>query len=116
MKEHKLFDLANKVNVIVNGNNDKIKQFRPVRSYGDIINLGDVVELSIRDKNQVVFETPKYIGSVSAISKLSGGFRIARTGYPNIYANGVVAFKEKEHVEQAIKMLGDELKYLFEPW
>ena len=44
------------------------------------------------------------------------GFQIARTGYPNIYANGVVAFKEKEHVEQAIKMLGDELKYLFEPW
>lgn len=76
MKEYKLFDLANKVNVIVNGNNDKIKQFRPVRSYGDIINLGDVVELSIRDKNQIVFETPKYIGSISAISKLSGGFRI----------------------------------------
>lgn len=27
-----------------------------------------------------------------------------------------VLFKEKEHAEQAIKMLGDELKYLFEPW
>lgn len=27
-----------------------------------------------------------------------------------------VIFKEKEHAEQAIKMLGDELKYLFEPW
>ena len=25
-------------------------------------------------------------------------------------------FAEKEHAEQAIKMLGDELKYLFEPW
>ena len=44
------------------------------------------------------------------------GFQIARIGYPNIYANGVVAFKEKEHAEQAIKMLGDELKYLFEHW
>lgn len=27
-----------------------------------------------------------------------------------------VIFKEGEHAEQAIKMLGDELKYLFEPW
>lgn len=27
-----------------------------------------------------------------------------------------VIFKEKEHAEQAIKMLGDELKYLFELW
>lgn len=44
------------------------------------------------------------------------GFQVASTGYPSIYANGVVAFKEKEHAEQAIKMLGDELKYLFEPW
>lgn len=25
-------------------------------------------------------------------------------------------FTEKEHAEQAIRMLGDELKYLFEPW
>lgn len=25
-------------------------------------------------------------------------------------------FANKEHAEQAIKMLGDELKYLFEPW
>lgn len=27
-----------------------------------------------------------------------------------------VLFKEQEHAEQAIKILGDELKYLFEPW
>jgi hypothetical protein len=27
-----------------------------------------------------------------------------------------VLFKEKEHAKQAIKMLGDEIKYLFEPW
>jgi hypothetical protein len=27
-----------------------------------------------------------------------------------------VCFSTKEHAEQAIKMLGDELKYLFEPW
>ena len=29
---------------------------------------------------------------------------------------GNVVFLKKEHAEQAIKMLGDELKYLFEPW
>jgi hypothetical protein len=27
-----------------------------------------------------------------------------------------VVFAKQEHAEQAIKMLGDELKYLFEPW
>ena len=27
-----------------------------------------------------------------------------------------VRFSTKEHAEQAIKMLGDEVKYLFEPW
>ena len=27
-----------------------------------------------------------------------------------------IVFKEKEHAEQAIKMLDGELKYLFEPW
>ena len=33
----------------------------------------------------------------------------------DMWFRGVI-FKEGEHVEQAIKMLGDELKYLFEPW
>lgn len=28
----------------------------------------------------------------------------------------VVVFAKKEHAEQAIKILGNELKYLFEPW
>ena len=27
-----------------------------------------------------------------------------------------IVFAKKEHAEQTIKMLGDELKYLFEPW
>ena len=27
-----------------------------------------------------------------------------------------IVFSRQEHAEQAIKMLGDELKYLFEPW
>lgn len=43
--------------------------------------------------------------------------------YKNYYVDIVgpfnpiqVCFSTKEHAEQAIKMLGDELKYLFEPW
>ena len=43
-------------------------------------------------------------------------FKVATTGYPAIYANDAVAFAKREHAEQAIKMLGGELKYLFEPW
>ena len=43
-------------------------------------------------------------------------FKVATTGYPAIYANDVVAFAKREHAQAAIKMLGDELKYLFEPW
>lgn len=37
-------------------------------------------------------------------------------GFPSKYANETVVFAKREHAEQAIKMLGDELKYLFEPW
>jgi hypothetical protein len=43
-------------------------------------------------------------------------FKVATTGYPAIYANDVVAFTKREHAQAAINMLGDELKYLFEPW
>ena len=32
------------------------------------------------------------------------------------FNNSNVCFSTKEHAEQAIKMLGGELKYLFEPW
>ena len=35
---------------------------------------------------------------------------------PDLDSLHEVVFAEKEHAEQAIKMLGDELKYLFEPW
>ena len=30
--------------------------------------------------------------------------------------NSIIMFAEREHAEQAVKMLGDELKYLFELW
>ncbi len=35
---------------------------------------------------------------------------------PDLDSPHEVVFAKKEHAEQAIKMLGDELKYLFEPW
>jgi hypothetical protein len=33
-----------------------------------------------------------------------------------LHFSGDVIFAKHEHAEQAIKILGDELKYLFEPW
>lgn len=35
---------------------------------------------------------------------------------PDLDNPNEVVFAKREHAEQAIKMLGDELKYLFEPW
>lgn len=35
---------------------------------------------------------------------------------PDLDSLHEVVFAKREHAEQAIKMLGDELKYLFEPW
>ena len=35
---------------------------------------------------------------------------------PDLNSLHEVVFAKREHAEQAIKMLGDELKYLFEPW
>jgi hypothetical protein len=43
-------------------------------------------------------------------------FKVATTAYPAIYAGDVVAFAKREHAQAAIKILGDELKCLFEPW
>ena len=43
-----------------------------------------------------------------------GGIR--RTAIESHYYSYHIIFAEREHAEQAIKMLGDELKYLFEPW
>ena len=46
------------------------------------------------------------------------GYIIATQGPEQIATNytRLPVFAKKEHAEQAIKMLGDELKYLFEPW
>ena len=43
-------------------------------------------------------------------------FKVATTAYPAIYASDVVAFAKREHAQEAIRILGDELKYLFKPW
>ena len=52
------------------------------------------------------------------------GYSLYYTIEQNIHATSAlypsndqrVIFDTKEHAEQAIRMLGDELKYLFEPW
>lgn len=49
---------------------------------------------------------------------------VIRTGIDGTYYAGAtkhpldheIVFSKQEHAEQAIRMLGDELKYLFEPW
>ena len=64
-----------------------------------------------------------YFGKPDSYDK---GYCIEYTRYNNTFRVGCinavgvwvydVIFKERKHAEQAIKMLGDELKYLFEPW
>ena len=47
----------------------------------------------------------------------NSNFRAYRKVNPQFQLHyAVVFFDTQEHAEQAIKMLGDELKYLFEPW
>ena len=43
-----------------------------------------------------------------------GGIR--RTAIESHHYSYHIIFAEREHAEQAIKILGDELKHLFEPW
>ena len=50
-----------------------------------------------------------------AYSKHYNTFGVNYINDADMWFSGVL-FKEGEHAEQAIKMLGDELKYLFEPW
>lgn len=50
-----------------------------------------------------------------AYSKHYNTFGVNYINDADMWFRGVI-FKEGEHAEQAIKMLGDELKYLFEPW
>ena len=50
-----------------------------------------------------------------AYSKRYNTFTANYINNADLWFRGVI-FKEGEHAEQAIKMLGDELKYLFEPW
>lgn len=50
-----------------------------------------------------------------AYSKRYNTFTVNYINDADRWFSGVL-FKEGEHAEQAIKMLGDELKYLFEPW
>ena len=51
-------------------------------------------------------------------SKCGIGYIITRSGIAQISINytNLPVFAKKEHAEQAAKMLGNELTYLFEPW
>lgn len=44
---------------------------------------------------------------------MDGTYYARATRQPLCYE---IAFSKQEHAEQAVKILGDELKYLFEPW
>lgn len=46
------------------------------------------------------------------------GYTITQSGIVTIATNykNLPVFTKKEHAEQAIKILGDDVKYLFEPW
>lgn len=42
-------------------------------------------------------------------------FKVYKSNYATSYPD-VVMFKDKEHAQAAIDMLGDEIQYLFKPW
>ena len=61
------------------------------------------------------FGKPKYNTYGHALYyTIERGIHITPALYPS--NDQRIIFDTKEHAEQAIKMLGDELKYLFEPW
>ena len=56
---------------------------------------------------------PHRIGDWVICISMDGTYYTRATRQPLCYE---VVFSKQEHAEQAIKMLGDELKHLFEPW
>ena len=66
------------------------------------------------------FGKPKYLRD-GVVIKCTNSYCGVETGQfyfdkPDLDSLHEVVFAKREHAEQAIRMLGDELKYLFEPW
>ena len=83
--------------------------------------IGNPIDNSLSDAfHKKVWTLRKLINIRNYFGKPTGGlgYIIATQGPEQIATNytRLPVFAKKEHAEQAIKMLGDELKYLFEPW
>ena len=101
--EDSLFDRREAVSVS-GSNNDSITFYKKIEVIRKLTNIRNY------------FGKPDGTKSGFYIYKFDDKFKIATTSYPAIYASDVVAFTKIEHAEEAIRMLGDELKYLFEHW
>ena len=118
----------------------KIKFVKKELTYEDIVKSMDpklcILPFTTPDSNTV---NDAFFDKVNTLRKLTNirnyfgkpnsydrGYCVSYNSYDNrFYVGNInsigiwtkdIVFKEKEHAEQAIKMLGDELKYLFEPW
>lgn len=83
--------------------------------------IGNPIDNSLSDVfHKKVWTLRKLTNIRNYFGKPTGGlgYIIATQGPEQIATNytRLPVFAKKEHAEQAIKMLGDELKYLFEPW
>lgn len=88
-------------------------------------NLNFIHSSCINSASQAFYKKVEVIRELTNIRNYFGkptgggpGYIITMRGPEQIATNyyRLPVFAKKEHAEQAIKMLGDELKYLFEPW
>jgi hypothetical protein len=87
-------------NMMVNKNDSDF--LRKVNVIGKLINIRNYFGLD-----------PHRVSDWVICISTDGTYYARATRQPLCYE---IAFSKQEHAEQAIKMLGDELKYLFEPW
>ena len=76
--------------------------YRKIEAYRKLINIRNYFGLD-----------PHRIGDWVICISMNGTYYTRATRQPLCYE---VVFSKQEHAQAAIKMLGDELKYLFEPW
>ena len=101
-----VWDPDNKIENLVCGDictsNASERFYRKIEAYRKLINIRNYFGLN-----------PHRIGDWVICISMDGTYYTRATRQPLCYE---VVFSKQEHAEQAIKMLGDELKYLFEPW